>query len=123
MRSLFVLGIGLFVVLAGCEDKPAPAKPDAAPPIATATVTAAPAEAAAPAASGAPDAGSEAGARYDPKYKCPTGQTHFYMEGDFCRRKCVTNADCGKRERCSSMDYPFILNGLPAGSSKFCEGT
>jgi hypothetical protein len=69
------------------------------------------------------DAGSDAGqAHYDPKHKCPTGLTHFYLEGDFCRRKCATQSDCGKREHCSAIEYPFIMNGLPAGMSKFCEG-
>lgn len=61
--------------------------------------------------------------RYDPKYKCPTGQTHFYLEGDFCRRKCFTNTDCGKGERCSAIGYPFIVDGGPGGMAKFCEGT
>ena len=61
--------------------------------------------------------------RFDPKYKCPTGQTHFYMEGDFCRQKCFTNADCGKKEHCSAMTYPYVLDGQPAGMAKFCEGT
>src|SRR5215208_3222645 len=48
-------------------------------------------------ASAAPSASSSADMkRFDPKYKCPTGQTHFYLEGDFCRRKCFTNGDCSK---------------------------
>jgi hypothetical protein len=61
--------------------------------------------------------------RFDPKHKCPTGQTHFYLEGDFCRRKCVTNGDCGKKERCSAIEYPFVVDGGTGGMARFCEGT
>lgn len=83
--------------------------------------SAAPAAAPSASASAATDAGEAK--RFDPKHKCPTGQTHFYLEGDFCRRKCITNADCGKKERCSVIDYPFVIDGGTAGMSKFCEGT
>jgi hypothetical protein len=89
-------------------------------------VVAPPADAsAAPMVSASPSAtpSASASARFDPKHKCPTGQTHFYLEGDFCRRKCFTNADCGKKEHCSVIDYPFVLDGGTAGMAKFCEGT
>jgi hypothetical protein len=79
-----------------------------------------------PSASAAPSAAPSASAeakRFDPKHKCPTGQTHFYLEGDFCRKKCFSNADCGKKEHCSVIDYPFVLDGGTAGMAKFCEGT
>jgi hypothetical protein len=74
------------------------------------------------AASAAPDAADDM-KRFDPKHKCPTGQTHFYLEGDFCRRKCFSNGDCGKGERCSMIDYPFVVDGGTAGRARFCEGT
>lgn len=123
------VGVALAISLAGCDDdkkerllaqtaSEAGAMP-AAPPMASTTP---PATTPSATASSAPDAAAEA-KRFDPKHKCPTGQTHFYLDGDFCRRKCFTNADCGKKERCSSMDYPFVLDGGTAGMSKFCEGT
>jgi hypothetical protein len=119
MRRCALLSV-LLVIVVGCEDKPA-ARPaaDAAPSAASvpSAVVSAPAV-----ASVAPSAQPDAAARFDPKHKCPTGQTHFYLEGDFCRRKCMTTSDCGKRERCSAIEYPFIMNGQPAGFSKFCEG-
>src|SRR5262249_30040161 len=108
----------------GCDEKPARTTPDAIaspPAIPSVTIDATPPPKAS--AAGGVDAGSDAGqARYDPKHKCPTGMTHFYLEGDFCRHKCSTQADCGKREHCSAIEYPFIMNGQPAGMSKFCEG-
>jgi hypothetical protein len=124
MRTSFLLILSLLVV--ACEDDKkerlihqtageaaAPIVTASAPTIAPAATSAAP--------SAAPSAG--ASARFDPKHKCPTGQTHFYLEGDFCRRKCFTNADCGKKEHCSVIDYPFVVDGGTAGMAKFCEGT
>ena len=114
------------IAIVACEDdkkerllsktaSEAGAFPTAPPPASTPPAAPTPA----PSASTSPDSG----AHFDPKHKCPTGQTHFYLEGDFCRRKCITNNDCGKRERCSAIDYPFVLDGGVAGMSKFCEGT
>lgn len=121
--------MAIAVALLGCDDdkkerllattaSEAGAFPSAS--VAPASTSAA-ASSVAPTASSAPDAGDMK--RFDPKHKCPSGQTHFYLEGDFCRRKCFTNADCGKKERCSAIDYPFVLDGGPAGMAKFCEGT
>jgi hypothetical protein len=129
MRSEPRLLIVLFAVaLVSCEDDKkerliSKTASEAAPPVTTippppASTTPAASESAAPSASSSADM-----KRFDPKYKCPTGQTHFYLEGDFCRRKCFTNADCGKGERCSAIGYPFILDGGTAGMAKFCEGT
>jgi hypothetical protein len=116
----------LLLAVAGCPDKPDAATLDAAPsvtapPTATATPSPAPVVDAAPTPV---DAGRDAPEprRYDPKYKCPTGQTHFYLEGDFCRKKCFSASDCARGERCSAMEYPFLLDGGPAGSGHFCEG-
>jgi hypothetical protein len=122
---LILLGV------AGCPDKPDAPAVDAAPAAIFTATPAAPAVDAAPgpvvdAASAPPaDAGRDAPEprRYDPKYKCPTGQTHFYLEGDFCRKKCFSASDCARGERCSAMEYPFLLDGRPAGSGHFCEGT
>lgn len=119
--------LGLLGLLAACEEKPAAPTPDAAPPAPVVAVPdAAPAVAAvtASAATAAPvDAGRDAAEarRFDPKYKCPTGQTHFYLEGDFCRKKCFSTSDCGPRERCSAMEYPFLVDGKPGGNGHFCE--
>jgi hypothetical protein len=123
------LALALALALAGCPDKEPAAVPDAAPPAAIAptapggTATTPSIDAAPAAAQGVADAGKDATEprRYDPKYKCPTGQTHFYLEGDFCRKKCFSNSDCAKGERCSAMEYPFLLDGGPAGSGRFCE--
>jgi hypothetical protein len=117
-------------LIAGCEEKAAAPTPDASPPApVAAAVDAAPAAAPATSAStaattGPADAGRDAAAearRFDPKYTCPTGQTHFYLEGDFCRKKCFSKSDCGPRERCSAMDYPFLVDGKPGGNGHFCE--
>ncbi len=127
MNKMFGRTVWVLFLAAACEDKTP--KPTAAAPTAAATATAAPTPtpAASPkapeaAATDAAPAVSAAPARFNPKHKCPTGQTHFYMEGDFCRRKCITNSDCGNRERCSAIEYPFVLDGGAGGMSKFCEG-
>jgi len=126
----FACVAALAAAVGGCPDKEPAAAVDAAPPPAIAPIatTFAPsptvdAALASATTQGAADAGKDATEprRYDPKYKCPTGQTHFYLEGDFCRKKCFSTSDCGKGERCSAMDYPFILDGGPAGSGHFCE--
>jgi hypothetical protein len=123
---LFVVGL---VGIVGCEDDKkqrliaqTAGEAGAMPSTTTTTTVAAPAATPSGVASSAPDAADDM-KRFDPKHKCPTGQTHFYLEGDFCRRKCFTNADCGKGERCSMIDYPFVLDGGTAGRAKFCEGT
>lgn len=109
------------IALAGCEEekKLVPAV-DAAPATVALPRDAAPAIV--PAA--IVDAGSDTApeARFNPKHKCPTGQTHFYMEGDFCRRRCLSTSDCAGKERCSAMEYPFVVDGKTAGTGKFCEG-
>ena len=87
---------------------------EAAAPVATPP----PPASTAAAASAAPSASASADMkRFDPKYKCPTGQTHFYLEGDFCRRKCFTNGDCSKGERCSTKSGARLLPHLSPGSS------
>ena len=122
------LVIAALLALVACEDDKkerliAQTSGEAAAPLVT-TPPAASSSSAAPSASTAPSASASADVkRFDPKHKCPTGQTHFYLEGDFCRRKCFTNADCGKKEHCSAIDYPFVVDGGKAGMSKFCEGT
>jgi hypothetical protein len=116
------VGLMGLVGLAACDDKTPPkgAAPDTTK-TATASVTTEPPRTPPPVP--AADAGDAGGSgRFDPKHKCPTGQTHFYLEGDFCRRKCFTNNDCGKRERCSAIEYPYVVDGGTAGMSKFCEG-
>ena len=115
----------LLLALVACEDDKKQRLIDktsgeAAAPLATPPP---PASTPAASASAAPSASASADMkRFDPKHKCPTGQTHFYLEGDFCRRRCFTNGDCGKGERCSTIDYPFIVDGGPGGMAKFCEG-
>jgi hypothetical protein len=108
-------------LLAGCpeEKRSAPAA-DAALPTPVATTAAAPSRMAPDASAAAPDAAEAQ--RFDPKHKCPTGQTHFYFEGDFCRRRCFTNGDCAKGERCNPIEYPFVVDGGTAGKARFCEG-
>jgi hypothetical protein len=125
-RRAAIVGLALPALLAGCpEDKPTSAAPDAAPAAvrSAATPPAVPSPPA-PSPSTASDAGPDAAdhKRYDPKYKCPTGQTHFYFDGDFCRRKCLSNSDCAKGERCDPIEYPFLVDGGPGGSARFCEG-
>lgn len=117
------------LVLVACEDDKkerliAQTSGEAAAPVVTivppTTATATPSAV----ASAAPSASASADMkRFDPKHKCPTGQTHFYLEGDFCRKRCFSNADCGKKEHCSVIDYPFVVDGGTAGMAKFCEGT
>jgi hypothetical protein len=108
--------------LAGCDEKKeqlrSTTSTDAGTPIAP--TTAAPSPSASSVPSATPPAETT---RFDPKHKCPTGQTHFYMEGDFCRRRCFTNFDCGKKEHCSAIEYPYVVDGGTAGTGKFCEGT
>ncbi len=116
------------LVLAGCPEKtPAPVSDAAAVAAIPVPLEAAAASASAFAHVGsAPaDGGGDAAEmrRFDPKYKCPTGQTHFYLEGDFCRKKCFSASDCAKGERCSAMEYPFLVDGKPGASGHFCEGT
>jgi hypothetical protein len=128
-RYAFVIAAAFVLVgLSGCEDDKKErllkqTAGEAGGPMVfpdASTVTASPP----PSAPATPSASTSADAkRFDPKHKCPTGQTHFYLEGDFCRRKCFTNADCGKGERCSVIDYPFVVDGGTAGMAKFCEGT
>ena len=128
-RLVVVIALAPFLALgvAGCPDTPRTSATDAAPPtLAPVTTTTPPIADAAPSTTPAPmDAGRDAvePRRYDPKYKCPTGQTHFYLEGDFCRKKCFSASDCARGERCSAMEYPLLLDGGPAGSGRFCEGT
>jgi hypothetical protein len=124
-EALKTMPLVVALALLGCdekkEDKKAPPTPaDAGAPLSPPPPPPPPTPSTS--ASATPDAAAEV-KHFDPKHKCPTGQTHFYMEGDFCRRKCVTTADCGKKERCSSMDYPYVLDGGTAGTSRFCEGT
>src|SRR5207244_6211205 len=86
---------------AGCDEKPSAGgaatsatSATSAPtsrPSAAVTAPASASASAAPATSGSAGDGGEK--RFDPKYSCPTGMSHFYFEGDFCRRKCATNAD------------------------------
>jgi hypothetical protein len=113
-----------FVGLFGCDDdkKERLINKTAGEAAAPLGVTPPPDASAAGTPSTAPSASADS-KRFDPKHKCPTGQTHFYLEGDFCRRKCFTNGDCGKKEHCSAIDYPFVVDGGVAGMSKFCEGT
>jgi hypothetical protein len=112
--------------LAGCDEKKVAPTADASAAVVAPTPDAAPAVVPDAALRVDPvvDAGSDAAeqARFDPKHKCPTGQTHFYMEGDFCRRRCLSTSDCAGRERCSAMQYPFVVDGKTAGTSRFCEG-
>jgi hypothetical protein len=119
-----VVGSLVLLLALGCPEKEPPSVADAS---ATAVAPAAPAPTPPPrdAAPGARDAGADVREekRFDPKYKCPTGQTHFYFDGDFCRRKCFSNSDCGKGERCNPIEYPYLVDGKPAGSARFCEGT
>jgi hypothetical protein len=119
------------VLLAGCEEKKLIPTADAATTIAApardaaaATIPGATIPDASTRVDAVVDAGSDAAeeGRFNPKHKCPAGQTHFYMEGDFCRRKCLTTSDCAGRERCSAMQYPFVADGKTAGTSRFCEG-
>jgi hypothetical protein len=115
----FLMGLALLV---GCDEKKVVPTPDAAPAVTVAPVAVVPD--AAPRVVAVVDAGTDAAepARFDPKHKCPSGQTHFYMEGDFCRRRCLSTSDCAGRERCSAMEYPFVVDGKPAGMAHFCEG-
>jgi hypothetical protein len=116
LRRLTLL---LLLVLAGCpEDKRPAATVDAAPSATPVVMTAPPSVPAS--ADAAPDAREER--RFDPKHQCPTGQTHFYFEGDFCRRRCFSNADCAKKERCNPIEYPYVVDGGTAGKARFCEG-
>ena len=113
----------LLLALFACEDdkKERLIKQTAGEAAAPLVTTPPSASAPAASASAAPSASADI-KRFDPKHKCPTGQTHFYLEGDFCRQRCFKNSDCGKGERCSTIDYPFILDGGPGGMAKFCEG-
>jgi hypothetical protein len=124
-RKLLVLIALAIVALAGCDEKKEQLRSATTPADAGAPTATTPAPSASPSApptaSAVPDAADVK--RFDPKHKCPTGQTHFFLEGDFCRRRCFTNADCGKKERCSPIEYPYIVDGGPAGTGKFCEGT
>ena len=106
----------VFLLLVACEDDKkerliAQTTGEAAAPIVTASAAPSPSTS----TSTRGDADTK---RFDPKHKCPTGQTHFYLEGDFCRRRCFSNADCGKNERCSVIDYPFVVDGGTAGMAK-----
>ena len=126
LASYVALG-GSLVALGACEDKAPRVVTDAAPTSTSRPVTAA-VDAGAPGVappSVQPTAAADAAEprRFDPKHRCPTGTTHFYLEGDFCRRRCLSTADCGKRERCSAMEYPYVVDGGPAGTAHFCEGT
>jgi hypothetical protein len=118
------IAIALVLLALGCDE---PKKQPA--PAASATATASATASAAPSASAsAPPGGSggvlpsDAGIPFNPKYACPTGQSHFFFEGDYCRKKCITNADCPKGTRCSPMDVPVIVNGVMAGTAHHCEG-
>jgi hypothetical protein len=112
------------LALVGCEEKKLAPTVDASTAVIAPIPDAAPAVVPDAARAATADAGADAAeaARFDPKHKCPTGQTHFYMEGDFCRRRCLSTSDCAGRERCSAMQYPFVVDGKPAGTARFCEG-
>jgi hypothetical protein len=123
---VLVVLVIVFVALVGCDEKKEQLRSattsDAGAPIATTTIAPSASQPAAPPATSTSADASDV-KRFDPKHKCPTGQTHFYLEGDFCRRRCFTNADCAKKERCSPIEYPYIVDGGPGGTGKFCEGT
>jgi hypothetical protein len=113
------------LALVGCEEKKVVPAVDASPVVVASIPDAAPATVPDAAARVVVvDAGSDAAetARFNPKHKCPSGQTHFYMEGDFCRRRCLSSSDCAGREHCSAMEYPFVVDGKTAGTARFCEG-